>query len=160
MPIASKAGRAAAPLSDAAACARAMLDGLPTVMWFIRRQMRRHRTGGLSVPQFRALCLLDRFPTASLSLVAEHLGSSQPSASRLISGLVTRGFVTRRESTEDRRQIALVLTPRGRSVLAAAQRATQQQLAVEIQHLTPAERATIASAMTILLNVFDSTPKQ
>ena len=41
-------------------------------------------TCGLSVPQFRALALLSRNPTASLSMVAEHLGSSQPGASRLI----------------------------------------------------------------------------
>src|SRR5437868_8242048 len=104
----------APPGSDAAACARAMLEGLPTVMWFIRRQMRRHRTGGLSVPQFRALCLLDRSPTASLSIVAEHLGSSQPSASRLITGLVSRGLVKREESADDRRQIQLVLTSEGK----------------------------------------------
>src|SRR3954470_22241366 len=89
---------------DAAYCARAMLDGLPLVMWFIRREMRHHRTGGLSVPQFRALCLLDRYPTISLSNVAEHLGSSQPSASRLITGLVSRRLVKREESSDDRRQ--------------------------------------------------------
>src|SRR3954447_10301930 len=62
------------------ACARTMLDGLPLVMWFIRQHMRRHRTRGLSVPQFRALVLIDRFPEASLSAIAEHLGSTLPSA--------------------------------------------------------------------------------
>src|SRR5215468_9010750 len=92
-------------------CAGAILDGLPPVMWFIRRHMRQMRTSGLSVPQFRALCLLARFPTASLTHVAEHLGSSQPSASRLISGLVTRGLVKRNECADDRRQLTLVLTP-------------------------------------------------
>ena len=91
-----------AATASATQCAAAMLEGLPPVMWFIRCRMRKHRTRGLSVPQFRALVLLDRYPTASLSLVAEHLGSSQPSASRLISGLVSRGFVTRRECADDR----------------------------------------------------------
>src|SRR5689334_5564645 len=91
---ASAGGSKASDATTAAlACAGAMLDGMPPVMWFIRRHMRRHRTCGLSVPQFRALVLLDRHPTASLSLVAEHLGSSQPSASRLITKLVERGFV-------------------------------------------------------------------
>jgi DNA-binding MarR family transcriptional regulator len=132
-----------------------MLDGLPPVMWFIRCHMRKHRTRGLSVPQFRALALLDRYPTASLSLVAEHLGSSQPSASRLISGLVTRGFVTRRESAEDRRQIALLLTPRGKSVLRAAQQAAQESVAAEIEKLTGPQRVTVEAAMVILRDVFD-----
>src|SRR5437016_14469786 len=108
------------PPDGARRCAKAMLDGLPPVMWFIRREMRRHRTCGLTVPQFRALALVDRYPTASLSLVAEHLGSSQPSASRLITGLVSRGLVTRRECPEDRRQVKLLLTRSGKSVLARA----------------------------------------
>ena len=129
-----------------------MLEGLPPVMWFIRRNMRRHRTAGISVPQFRALCLLDSHPTASLSLVAEHLGSSTPSASRLISGLVARALVTRKESAEDRRQ--LLLTPRGRSVLAKAREATAEHIAREIESLTPQQRQDIYDAMQVMQAIF------
>jgi DNA-binding MarR family transcriptional regulator len=138
------------------ACARAMLDGLPPVMWFIRRNMRKSRTAGLSVPQFRALCLIDRYPTVGLSIVAEHLGCSQPAASRLIQGLVGRGFVERREGREDRRQIALALTPSGRSSLTAARNATQKRLAEEVGHLPESQRKTIVAAMTMLRGVFES----
>src|SRR3954464_5590531 len=109
-------------------CAGMILDGLPPVMWFIRRYMRQQRTSGLSVPQFRALCLLARFPTASLTHIAEHLGSSQPSASRLISGLVTRGLVARRECPDDRRQVTLLLTAKGKQVQARSHRSTQDRL--------------------------------
>jgi DNA-binding MarR family transcriptional regulator len=136
-----------------------MLDGLPPVMWFIRRNMRQQRIGGLSVPQFRALCLLARFPTASLSHVAEHLGSSQPSASRLISGLVTRGLVMRKECTDDRRQVTLVLTAKGKNVQATSHRATQERLAEEIAHLPEDKRRTVVAAMEILLDVFGPTEK-
>src|SRR5215217_3088460 len=120
--------------ASAAACARAMLDGMPQVMWFIRRQMRRHRTHRLSVPQFRTLVLLDRYPTASLSSVAEHLGAALPTASRMVTGLVDKGLVVRRECPTDRRQMALVLTPKGRSVLNTARRETQDAVAREIAH--------------------------
>jgi DNA-binding MarR family transcriptional regulator len=142
---------------EPAACARAVLDGMPPVMWFIRKQMRKHRTGGLSVPQFRALCLLSQFPTASVSLVAEHLGSSTPSASRLVTGLVSRGFVTRKACRDDRRQVTLVMTQRGKSVLAAAQQATQDRLAEQMEQLSPEQRAAIASAMVVLGEVFGAT---
>ena len=142
-------------------CARALLDGLPPVMWFIRRKMRQQRIGGLSVPQFRALCLLARFPAASLSDLAEHLGSSQPSASRLISGLVTRGLVKRNECADDRRQVTLMLTPRGKDVQAKSHRATQERLAEEIAHLPEDRRRAIISAMEMLLDVFGpATEKQ
>ena len=153
-----------APATDSSTnadeCAAALLDGLPPVMWFIRRNMRQQRIGGLSVPQFRALCLLARFPTASLSHVAEHLGSSQPSASRLISGLVTRGYVKRNECADDRRQVTLALTPRGKEVQAKSHRATQERLAEEVAHLSEDKRRAIISAMEILLDVFGPTDKQ
>src|SRR4051812_3608806 len=135
-------------------CARAMLDGLPQVMWFIRQHMRRHRTRGLSVPQFRALVLMDRFPEASLSAIAEHLGSTLPSASRLVTGLVDKGLVVRESSATDRRQLSLVLTPRGRSVLAAAQTETLEAVTAKVAGLTDAERETITRAMGLLLDVF------
>jgi DNA-binding MarR family transcriptional regulator len=131
-----------------------MLDGMPQVMWFIRRQMRRHRTHRLSVPQFRSLVLLDRYPTASLSAVAEHLGATLPTASRMVTGLVDKGLVTRRDCPTDRRQMALVLTAKGRSVLNTARRETQDAVAQEIAHLTDDQRTTVMEAMGLLQDVF------
>lgn len=153
---ASNLGASASSAPDV--CARAMLDGMPQVMWFIRRQMRAHRTRGLSVPQFRTLCLLDRYPTASLSAVAENLGSTMPTASRMVSGLVTKGFVTRKTHPTDRRQASLVLTAKGRTALNTSRQATQDAVAREIARLSDQDRATIARAMTLLDNAFAATP--
>lgn len=147
-----------AEAASASACAEAMLDGLPQVMWFIRRQMRRHRTHGLSVPQFRTLCLLDRYPDASLSMVAENLGASLPTASRLVTGLVTKGLVARKDHPADRRQVSLALTPRGRVAQDSARRATEQSVAREIAHLSDAQRAAVVEAMRLLSEVFAATP--
>ena len=71
-------------------CAREVLDTVPLVMRFIRDQVRRRRTAGLSLPQFRTLIFLNRIKNSSLSAVAEHLGLSLPAMSRLINGLVAR----------------------------------------------------------------------
>ena len=139
-------------------CARAMLDGMPQVMWFIRRQMRRHRTRGMSVPQFRTLVMLDRFPTASLSAVAENLGSTLPTASRLVSGLVTKGFVSRKAHPTDRRQASLVMTSKGRSALNTARQATQDGIARELAKFGDAERTMICRAMGLLAEAFAGTP--
>ena len=138
-------------------CARAMLDGLPPVMWFIRRHMRRHRKRGLSVPQFRTLVLLSQYPAASVSAVAEHLGSSLPSASRLVGGLVSWGLVARQACLADRRQVSLVLTPQGRAVFTAAKAETQDRIAAAVARMNEAERATVAEAMRLLQALF-STP--
>src|SRR5206468_624754 len=131
------------PAVEPLACAAAMLHGMPQVVWFIRRQMRSHRTHGLSVPQFRTLVLLERYPNASVSAVAENLGTSLPAASRLVAGLVGKRLVTRETSDDDRRQVVLSLTSRGRAALNTAQRETQNRLADEIAHLSETDRAPI-----------------
>ncbi|MBI4578561.1 MAG: MarR family transcriptional regulator, partial [Planctomycetes bacterium] len=74
-------------------CARHLLATVPVVMRFIRHEMRRHRRGGVTVPQFRALVFVSNHADASLSAMAEHLGLSLPAASRLVQGLVQRGLM-------------------------------------------------------------------
>ncbi|HSI37236.1 MAG: MarR family winged helix-turn-helix transcriptional regulator [Phycisphaerae bacterium] len=135
-------------------CAGAVLDAVPGVMWFVRCHMRRHRTRGLSVPQFRTLVLLRRYPGASLSLVAEHLGSSMPTASRLVTGLVGKGLLTRKGRADDRRQVTLALTAKGESVLDTAQAATRDGVAEKLEQLGELERKTLAAAMDLLGRVF------
>ena len=131
-----------------------MLDGMPQVMWFIRRHMRSHRTRGLSVPQFRTLVLIERFPTASVSCVAENLGVTLPTASRAISGLVARGFVSRESSSDDRRLMSLQLTPQGKDVLDIASGATRDAVAAELAGLSDAQRSVIVDAMGSLSRIF------
>src|SRR5580700_10156635 len=87
-------------------CALDLLDAVPPVIWFIRREMRAFRKG-LSLPQFRTLSLINRQPAASLSAVADHLGASLPTASRMVQGLVAQGLLARKGCREDRRQLAL-----------------------------------------------------
>src|SRR5262245_17026004 len=106
-------------------CAGIVLDALPDVMWYVRKQMRSRRAKGLSVPQFRTLVTLDRYPSAPLSSVAERLAASLPTVSRMVSGLVSQGLILRKSSTADRRQVSLALTARGKAVLQAAWGGTQ-----------------------------------
>jgi DNA-binding MarR family transcriptional regulator len=136
-------------------CASALLSAVPAVNWFIRGKMRRHRKG-LSLPQFRVLFLVEREPCASLSVVADFLGSSLPTASRIVSGLVNKGLIQRSGSMNDRRQLSLKITARGQSVLTRAVEMTQAELASEVERFTAQQRASISEAMDILKTVFGS----
>ena len=142
-----------APVS-AGDCAREVLGVMPSVMWAIRRQMRSRRGDALSVPQFRAMILIEQNPSACLSAVAEQVGSSRPSASRLVAGLVSNGLLTRKIDAADRRHCCLALTSRGQSVLKAARKGTQDYIAREVAPLTPAERGTLVAAMGLLRGAF------
>ena len=61
-------------------CARAVLETIPPVMYFIRQEMRSHRRADLTVPQLRALVFIRRYPDSCLKMVAENVGLSLPAA--------------------------------------------------------------------------------
>jgi len=142
-------------LSPQARVAREVMDVMPQVTWFLRGTMRHHR-GGLSLPQFRTLVRVRRQPTINLSVLAEHLGVSLPSASRMVAGLVDKGLLQRKGRSGDRRQMSLALTARGEAVLGAARRATQQCLESQISPLEARQRKTVMEAMGILKRCFAS----
>jgi DNA-binding MarR family transcriptional regulator len=136
------------------ACAQEVLEVVPAVMRTIRAELRRHRTADLSVPQFRTLAFIDRQADASLSDVAEHIGLTLPSMSKIVDGLAARKLVTRQTHPRDRRRMTLALTARGQTVLQTSRQATRAYLAEDLSALTDRERETIAQAMEILRPVF------
>jgi DNA-binding MarR family transcriptional regulator len=137
-------------------CAGDLLELLPGLMRFVRRQMRSRRAKGLSVPQFRTLVHLRRSPWASLSSVSEGLGSSAPTTSRIVSGLVAKGLVIRKTCQQDRRQVSLELTPRGQTVIDEAWRGTQEAVAERLSSLTAGQLTELAVALGHLAGVFPS----
>jgi len=137
-------------------CAREILDVVPMVMRSIRNEMRSHRVAGLSVPQFRAMLFLRRHPGISLIDVANHLGLTPPSTSKLIDGLVARELVIRQGSSHDRRRIELHLSDKGQQSLDTADRATRDKLVARIDSLTPAERETVQQSLQLLKVAFSA----
>jgi DNA-binding MarR family transcriptional regulator len=136
------------------ACAQEILEVVPAVMRAIRTEMRRHRTVDLSVPQFRTLAFINGKADASLSDVADHIGLTLPSMSKIVEGLVVRKFVTRQTHATDRRRMTLALTTRGKTALQTSREATRACLAEDLAGLTERQRETIAQAMEILRPVF------
>ena len=135
-------------------CARSLLDIVPLVMREIRAQMRSHRGLDLSVPQFRALAFLRRKPEASLSDVASHIGTSLPSMSKLVDGLVERGLVERETSAADRRCLTLRLTSEGTALLQSARQGTQAYLSKSLARLSPEDQAIVTRGLGILSALF------
>ena len=140
------------------ACANHVLDTVPSVMQFIRTEMRSHRDLGISVPQFRVLTFLERRPGGSLSDVAERVGLSLPAMSRLIEGLVERQLLAREESPEDRRRVSLRITNAGRALVGTAREGALARLADVLADLSARERAQIIDAMDILRPMFLPVP--
>lgn len=134
--------------------AREVLNVIPVVMRALRTRMRASRAVGLSVPQFRVLSFVHRRGTASLSDIAEHMGLTLPSMSKMVDGLLSRGLVDRAQDEADRRRIAIWITPRGIDASAATRADTQQWLAERLRRLDPRERQALLQGLTALEGLF------
>ena len=138
---------------------REFLEVVPLLMHQVRKEFRSHRTPDLSVPQFRALVFVNRNPGTALSPLAEHLGLTLPSTSKMVDHLVLRSYLNRQASKDDRRKITLEITPQGESVLKTSYEATQQQLQGILERLNAQEQESILSSMRILRVLFTDQAK-
>src|SRR5882757_1616361 len=136
------------------ACAHELMDTAPQIVQAIRMEMRRGRASNISIPQFRTLRFIQRNPDSSLSHLAEHLGLTLPSVSKLVDGLVKQKLITRKESTADRRKLTLVLTQAGAAIVDSARAGARANLAKKLVELSNDELETISQAMQLLRPIF------
>ena len=138
-------------------CAANVLDTFHTTMRAIRPETRRSPSSDLSMQQFRALVTIKHHEGASLSLVSEHLGATLSAASKLIDGLVERGYIRRQTAAEDRRRLILAITDTGENTLQSVHLEAISRLAAKLVSLTEGERAMVNLAMDVLLSALVST---
>jgi len=82
--------------------------------------------GDLSLPQFRLLAMVEGGQRASF--LADRLAVAKPTVTALVDGLVERGYVSRSQSTDDRRATQIALTSAGRKALKAAETEMAERL--------------------------------
>jgi DNA-binding MarR family transcriptional regulator len=105
---------------------------------------------GVSPLQFWMLVGVLEAPGASQAELARRLRCDEPSVSRVVAGLASRGWVRSRRHGDDRRRLLLELTPSGRALarrlapLAAEVRATIEA------PLEPAMREQVRAALTTI----------
>jgi len=130
--------------------AELVMETVSAVTRAIRREMRKHLPLEMSMQQFRTLGVVQRHPSASLSVVAGHLGVTTAPASKLVDALVKRGLVTRTDSPQDRRMVVLEVTDVGRRALRVARRAALGRLAELLGSLDESDRSAVVRAMEVL----------
>ncbi len=146
---------------SAEALAREVLDVIPFAMRRIREEMRARRGADLSIPQFRSLLFLQRHPGAALRDVADHLGLTPPTVSKMTAGLVSRGLIERPDSTVDRRKVELRLTARGNTLFDRVRGETVAKFVEQLEKLPSAEREKMISSLESLrmaLQAVEKTP--
>lgn len=130
--------------------AELVMDAVFATMGLMRGEMRRRHQGELTMTQFPILRTLSKQPGVSLGDLAERLGLRPPTVSRLVDGLVERGWVARTQSAADRRLVALSLTEAGTEMMREGRRAGLLKLAERLAVLDDDEASRVVAAAGLL----------
>ena len=131
-----------------------ILETVPVLMRVIRGEMRRQRGPALSMAEFRALSFIGRHEGTGLSAVAEHVGLSLPSTSRIIDSLIGTGLVLRAASPRDRRRLFLKVTDQGRLDMERLRSSAGRHLRARVGQLDPLAQSEMVRALRSLRLIF------
>jgi DNA-binding MarR family transcriptional regulator len=102
----------------------------------------------LTPAQFSVLLLLEKNPGRNQTEIANTLGILRPNFVAMLDGLESRDLCTRMRSTNDRRSHVLMLTDKGRSVLARAKKLVASKHEARLNELLgPANRSALLSML-------------
>jgi DNA-binding MarR family transcriptional regulator len=137
--------------NDAQECAAMLLDTFHMVKRTLGAEMKKKRSAlDVTMHQFRAMNIISRNQGVSLSSVSDHMGATISTASKLIDGLVERGYVQRQTAEDDRRRLILQLTDEGSQALGKVHMEAISRLAEKLSCLSPGECAMLKVTMDML----------
>lgn len=104
----------------------------------------------VSLPQYRALLVLQRLGPCNGAGLAEQLGTHASTVTRIADRLAALGYVTRDLNPGNRREVEIALTREGEQVVEAVERYRAQELGRLLDALTPEVRGHLAQALPAL----------
>ncbi|CAK7279356.1 MULTISPECIES: MarR family winged helix-turn-helix transcriptional regulator [Streptomyces] len=107
----------------------------------------RASTAPASASQLRLLHILEHNDGVNMRTLAESLASTPPATSRLFDRLQAAGFVERRHSPEDRREVRLGLSGRGRAFLADLRGRREAELRAVLELMPAGKRTALAEGL-------------
>jgi DNA-binding MarR family transcriptional regulator len=109
----------------------------------------------LTPAQFSVLLLLDKNPGRNQTEIANTLGILRPNFVAMLDGLESRDLCTRARSTNDRRSHILMLTDKGRAVLARAKKLVATKHEARLNELLgPANRTALLDMLSKIAREF------
>ncbi|WP_420112460.1 MarR family winged helix-turn-helix transcriptional regulator [Pseudactinotalea sp.] len=126
---------------------------LRTTLLRTSRRLRDQRVGDVSDGQLAVLGQLVAHGPLTPSELAERERVRPPSMTKTIQHLLEAGLVERNTHPDDRRQVLVQASDRGREHILATRRRRDEWLKRRLAALTPQERATLSAAEEILRRI-------
>lgn len=134
---------------------RAATDDAKTILNRIRQLVRALRAFdkeaqaryGIGAAQMFILHVLSHEDDLSLNEVADRTATDQSSVSLAVGRLVEERYVSRTIDPEDRRQVRLSLTAKGRTLVRRSPPAAQERIMESVQQMAPADRTRLIALL-------------
>ncbi|MGN6415020.1 MarR family transcriptional regulator [Flexivirga sp.] len=105
----------------------------------------------VTLPQFRALVLIDIHDAMTVAQLADALGVVPSTATRMCDRLVAKQLVDRVVDSSNRRQMTLTLRPEGRALIEQSTRQRKREINRLLQSIPAQAQAELASALGLLV---------
>lgn len=110
-------------------------------------------TPQVTLPQFRALVLLEQHGALSVARLAAELDVVPSTASRMCDRLVNKRLVRRSVDRSNRRQVTLRLLPAGHTLIAESTRRRRREISRLLRSISPADQEQLAASLDLLVAV-------
>ncbi|RZA09016.1 MAG: MarR family transcriptional regulator [Proteobacteria bacterium] len=109
----------------------------------------------LTISQCRILAFVADEPSTNKALAA-HVGVSVAATSRMVDGLVSRGFLERIRDENDKRQCHLHLSPEGRKHFLSFRRTAEAVLVKRLKAVAGGDLLLASKSLDLLLRLFEA----
>lgn len=128
--------------------------GTRAVMGMVARSLA-EASDQVTPPQLRALVLLRTVGRLQVGELGSLLGLSPSGATRAAARMERGGWLRRVRTADDRRAVALELTPRGTALVAGVLRTRETELRRALGRMGDDDRATVLRGLAILADAVD-----
>ena len=113
------------------------------------------QVGKLTVSEVFSLYLIDMLNGPTLKVYAEAMGISQPNATYKINGLVEKGYVEKRLSEHDRREMNLYTTRKAKKLIKDGETSQEELEAALHSRFTEAQLSTAEEVFQSVLELME-----
>ena len=114
----------------------------------------------VTLSQYRALVVLASRGPQGVAAIADSLGVTPPTASRLCERLVRKGLVRRRTDRNDRRQVRVALTDSGHSLVDVVTSRRRQEISALLRRVAHEARQSMVAGLQRLAEAAGEVPEQ
>jgi DNA-binding MarR family transcriptional regulator len=137
-----------------------MSETFNSILSIEERSLNNRLTEGLSIKELHTICAVGLHEINPMNVIANRLGVTVATLTVMITKLEKRGYVGRQRGKQDRRQVLVSLTAKGRKAMRAHDAFHKKMVESALADLSPEEERVFMKAIIKIKAFFDQEAEQ